>query len=261
MTFFTVSEDDDRDVERRGHSYLTRKDFLIFALITIVVIVFAYLFVIRRAKEDRDFSVSKANLADMSQAMGLYAGANNDGLPPVYLPGAADANGRPFTWANQIFGYTSRLEIFSTDATPDGGRTPLTHFSESGEASDVMLSYGMTAAADTARRYEIRDDSVLLAETIGGGVAGSYNPMPLGGADGFMIGYDNSNGFPNGSTRYVTRLGFVGEGDAPLGLRPIHAKGGLGVRADGSIVVFGSASEAFPVAKQGKNPAGQWVPY
>jgi len=262
VTFCTVSEDDDsRDVERRGKSYLTRKDFLIFAFIVLVVVVLAYVFVFRSWKADRDFSVSKSNLAEMSQALALYAGANNDGLPPVYLPELADKDGRQFTWANQIFGYISRNEVFGNDSTPEGGETPLSHYSSSGEIEVVSLSYGMLAAADTARRYEMRDETIVLAETVGNGVAGSYNPLPIGGRDGFMVGYDNSNGYPNASTRYVTRLGFIGEGNAPLSLRPIHPKGALGIRADGGIVVFTSASEAFRVSKQGKNPSGRWAPF
>ena len=127
--------------------------------------------------------------------------------------------------------------------------------------TDVALSYGMLTSADTGRLYEIRDQTVILAETIGGGVLGSYNPEPLGGPDGFVIGYDNTNGYPDENTGFVTRLAFIGSGSSPLGLTPIHAQGVNGIRADGSIVTFESASEAFPVAKSGKNPSGHWVPY
>jgi hypothetical protein len=260
ITHTVSGDEEDRDVERRGTSYLNRRDFVILVAIVVIVVILAYVFIFRRWKDDRDFAVSKSNLAEMSQALALYAGANNDGLPPVYLAGVSD-EGRPFTWANQIFGYIGRPEVFGSDATPEGGATLLTRFSPSGEASVVSLSYGMLSSADTARRYEIRDETVILAESVGNGAEGSYNPLPLGGPDGFMIGYDNSNGYPTSATRYVTRLGFIGEGDAPLALRPLHGKGTLGIRADGSVVVFKSASDAFRVSKQGKNPSGRWVPF
>jgi hypothetical protein len=130
-----------------------------------------------------------------------------------------------------------------------------------GQQTDVELSYGMLSAADTARRYEIRDETILLAETIGGGVAGSYNPLPLGGEDGFMIGYDNSNRFADTETQFVTRLAFFGPGSAPLGLKAVHPKGVLGIRADGGIAILKSAAEAFKVSKSGKNPSGHWIPY
>jgi hypothetical protein len=261
VIFFAVSNDDDRDIERRGQHYVTRKDMLIFGGIAVVVIVLAYLFVIVPWKKDRDFKASQSNLRALSRAIGLYAEANNDGLPPVYLPGAKDSKGRPVTWANQIFGYTARLEIYENSRNPDEGNTVLTHRSPAGETTVVSLSYGMLAATDTARMYEIRDETILLAETIGSGVDGSYNPLPLGGPDGFMIGYDNSNAFPDGDTQFVTRLAYTSPGESPLGLTSVHEKGTLGIRADGSISIFPSAAAAFPVRKTGRKPTGPWAPY
>lgn len=259
--FFTVSDDDDRDVERRGHSYVTRRDFTIMLGIGVVLIVLAYIFIIGPWKDNADFKKSQSNLQALARGLGLYAESNNDGLPPVYLIGAEDSNGRPITWANQIFDYIGRAEVFNNVANPEEGNTVLTKLATDGTKTDIGLSYGMLSAVDTARRYEIRDETVILAETIGSGVSGSYNPLPLGGADGFMIGYDNSNAMPDGDTKHVTRLAFTEVGASPLGLTPVHPKGVVGIRADGSVVIFSTASEAFPVAKSGRNPSGQWVPY
>ncbi|MDQ2986133.1 MAG: hypothetical protein M3R13_05360 [Armatimonadota bacterium] len=261
MIFHTVSDDDDRDIERRGQSYATRRDVLIFGGIAAVLVVLAYVFLFRPWKANRDFVVSQSNLQSMSRALGLYAEANNDGLPPAYLPGVKDTFERPSTWANQLFPYTARVEIYNNATAPEEGNTTLTHLGVGGETTDVELSYGMLAAADTARRYEIRDATILLAETIGSGVDGSFNPMPLGGKDGFLIGYDNSNSFPNAGTKFATRLAFTGDGDSPLESTPIHPKGTLGIRADGGIAIFETAAQAFPVRVQGQNPSGQWVPY
>ncbi|MEO7454506.1 MAG: hypothetical protein ABIV13_07060 [Fimbriimonadales bacterium] len=226
-----------------------------------VVLVLAYFFLIGPALKHANFVRSKANLKAMARGLGLYAEANNDGFPPVYFPGAKDANGRPITWANQIFDYVGRMEVFENAANPEGGNTMLTRTDTQGNREDVALSYGMLSSADTARRYEMRDDAILLAETIGSGVCGSFNPLPLGGTDGFTIGYDNSNVFPDAQTNYVTRLAFLGEGPSPLGLMSVHPLGINAIRADGSLVTFSSAGEAFSVSKSGGKPSGQWVPY
>jgi hypothetical protein len=85
--------------------------------------------------------------------------------------------------------------------------------------------------------------------------------MPLGGQDGFMIGYDNSNLFPDAETEFVTRLAFVGPGSSPQGLTSVHSQGVNAIRADGSLVTFKTAGEAFPVNKSGGKLSGQWVPY
>jgi hypothetical protein len=261
LIFLTVSDDDDRDIDRRGHSYVTRRDLLLFLSIGVVVIGLAYIFWFRPWKANRDYVVSQSNLQEIARAIGLYAEANNDGLPPVLQPSVQDSKGRSITWANQVFEYISRPEVFNNAANPEEGNTPATKVTTTGEQIDVSLSYGMLSSADTARRYEIRDETILIAETIGSGVSGSYNPTPLGGADGFLIGYDNSNGMPDPNSKFVTRLAFVAPGVSPLGLTPIHPKGALGIRADGGIAIFESASEAFKVSRVGKNPSGHWVPY
>jgi hypothetical protein len=259
--FSAVSDDDDRDVERRGAHYVTPRFMLTVVGIVVVVLVLAYLFVIGPAIENGNFVKSQSRIKAIAQGMNLYAEANNDGLPPVYLIGEKDANGRPVTWANQVFDYVGRMEVFNSPALPGEGNTMLTRTLANGTREDVELSYGMLSAADTARRYEIHDDTIILAETIGMGVDGSYNPLPLGGADGFMIGYDNSNGMPNAESGFVTRLAFTSPGASPLGLTPIHSKGVVGIRADGSLVILSSAAEAFPVSKSAGAPSGQWAPY
>jgi hypothetical protein len=261
VIFHSVSGDEDRDVERRGPTYITPKFMALSFGIVVIAIVLTYFFVIGPARDHANFVRSKSNLKAMAVGLGLYAAANNDGLPPVYLPGVKDANGRPLTWANQIFDYVGRMEVFANGANPDDGNTMLTRTQTDGNRVDVSLSYGMLSSADTARRYEIQDGAILLVESIGSGAMGSYNPMPLGGQDGFMIGYDNSNLFPDAETEFVTRLAFVGPGSSPQGLTSVHSQGVNAIRADGSLVTFKTAGEAFPVNKSGGKLSGQWVPY
>ena len=262
MIFFSaVSDDDDRDVERRGAHYVTRKFVVTAVGVGAVVLILVYIFVIGPAVENGNWVKAQARIKALAKGLSVYAEANNDGLPPVYLRNTQDINGRPITWANQIFDYVGRMEFFNSPAIPGEGNTILTRTMSDGERLDVALSFGMLASADTARLYEIHDDAILLAETIGAGVSGSYNPMPLGGRDGFMIGYDNSNFMPDAATEFVTRLAFVGEGYSPLGLKAVREKGIVGIRADGSLAIFRTASEAFPVSKTAGAPSGQWTPY
>ena len=262
MIFFaTVSDDDDRDVERRGANYVTSRFIVSAVVIGGIILTLAYFFILGPRIRYTQYVTSQANLFKMAKGLNAYAEANNDGLPPVYLLGAKDANGRPITWANQIFDYVGTIEAFNNAANPEEGNTMLGRLLPDGTREDVGLSYGMLAGADTARLYEIQDGTVLLAETIGSGAAGSYNPMPLGGEDGFMIGYNNSNTVPNAETDFVTRLAFTGTATSPLSLTAIHEQGIVGIRADGSLAKFSSAAEAFPVSKSGRTPSGQWAPY
>ena len=126
MIFFTVSDDDDRDVERRGQSYLNRRDFILLMLVAAVLVTLAYVFFVIPGLKRRHFAVSKSNLEKIHKGLTMYAEANNGGLPPVRQLGTVDAKGRPSTWANQLFDYTGRLDIYTNRANPSEGNTMLT---------------------------------------------------------------------------------------------------------------------------------------
>jgi hypothetical protein len=264
VIFGALGEDEDRDVERRVRTYVTRKEFLIWIAIGAAVLVAAYFLLYIPWKGNRDFVVSQTNLQAIGKALGIYMAANDDGLPAVYLPGAKDADGHPVTWANQLFGYSEHMDVFHNASNPSAGDTLLGYTDASGERSVVALSYGMLSAASALRKSEIRDETIIFAETIGRGAMGSFDPIPLDGADGFAIGYDDSNDQPTGSSRYATRLAFVSDKDKPdpADLLPLHGeRGAVGLRMDGGVSIFPSALPAIKINRRGNLPAGQWVPY
>lgn len=264
MIFCVFDEDArERDSERALRHYVTRKEFLIWLGMGAVALVMAYFIFYRPWKANRDFVVSQTNLQAIGMAIGLYGAANNEGLPAVVLPGAQDAQGLPITWANQLFDYAHRTVIFSNSANPPDGDTLLSQTAKDGGREAIALSYGMICAASAARRYEVEDATILLAETIGGGVMNSYNPIPLGRRDGYVIGYDNSNVAADQTTRYVTRVAFLSDSKSDVSrLKPLHgAQGTIGLRANGSIAILKSALPALKVAKRGNVPTGQWVPF
>jgi len=262
---FCALDDDarERDPERALRHYVTRKEFMIWIAAGFVALLAAYFIFYRPWKGNRDFVVSQTNLQAIGKAVGLYISANNEGLPAVVLPGARDAQGLPITWANQLFDYAQRTAIFSNSANPSDGDTWLSKTSMGGGREAIVLSYGMLCAASAARRYEVEDPTILLAETVGGGAMNSYDPIPLGRRDGYMIGYDNSNVEADRTTRYVTRVAFVSDSETDISrLEPLHgAHGTIGLRADGSIAIFKSAIPALKVEKRGNVPTGQWVPF
>ena len=264
VIFAALGEDEDRDIERRIRTYVTRKEFLIWIAIGAAVLSVAYFLLYIPWKGNRDFVVSQTNLQAIGKAMGIYMAANDDGLPAVYLPGAKDAEGHPVAWANQLFGYSERMDVFHNDSNPAAGDTLLGYTDATGSRSVIALSYGMLSAASALRKSDIRDETIIFAETIGGGAMGSFDPLPLDGPDGFAIGYDDSNDQPTGSSRYATRLAFVSDkaNPDPADLGPLHgARGTVGLRMDGGVSIFQSALPAIRVTRRGNLPAGQWVPY
>lgn len=262
MILYTLGDgpDEERDTDRRKSPYASARDIRFMLLVLAAILLLGYFFWFRGWKARRDFVVSKDHLREIFQALGAYAADNADGLPAAYAVGIQDALGNPVTWANQLFDYTARMSTFSNPTCPPEGDTPLTRYDKDGKLETVRLSYGLLSAAAGLRRYQIRDDTLILSESISSGVMNSYDPLPLKGRDGFLIGYDNSNGFPDDETRFVTRVAFTGGNSPDDAMRSIHPSyGTVALRADGSIAILAASSE-MRVGKRGKVPFGPWVP-
>jgi hypothetical protein len=252
-----VSGDDDRDTDRRHGAYVSGKEIRKWTLIAAGALLVGYYVAYRPLRENADWVNAKNNLLDIGGALGLYIAANNDGLPPVTIQGMKGANGEPVTWANTLLEYMRHKDAFRNPANPKAGNTPMTYVAPNGGSEGLELSYGLLSSVDTARKYEIRDATILVAPTIGQGLFGSYDPLPLGGPDGYSIGYDNSNTSPNGQSFRVTRLAYTGQGDAKIS---VHGERGLAcLRADGSVTYLHAYEEASRV-KQGNVAASPWVP-
>jgi hypothetical protein len=255
VILFAFDADEDRDVERRrGTAYVTRKQVLRWVAMIAVALAIGYFTLYRTLKENRDFVVSKNHLQALYRSLFLYANDNSEGLPAAYLPGVTDADGNPVTWANQLFQYTKEFDVFTNPSSASQGNTRLSRVDADGKRWAVELSYGLLSSTSAIRKYEVKDDTRILGETIGVGAFGSFNPSPLGIADGFMIGYDDSNSEPTADTKRVTRLAFLNDE------QPIHRGHGVAcLRANGGIEVL-TAVEATRVDKRGKVPFGPWVP-
>jgi hypothetical protein len=100
---------------------------------------------------------------------------------------------------------------------------------------------------------------ILLAETVRNGVLGTLDPLPLqvpvdpanpsAGMrtiqdDGFVIGFDNDQNYPNGATKFATRLAFPdsksGELNADTPTR--HPDGIHFLTVDGGLLTRGAAT-------------------
>ena len=267
MILLTLGEEpeEDRDVERRrGTAYVTRKGVLRTVSLVAIAMLLGYFTVFRGCKERRDFVVSKDNLSLIHQALYLYAADNGDGLPAAQLPGVKDAAGYPITWANQLFNYEKDKGAFKNPSSPDEADTLLSNIDANGIRQKVSLSYGLLCSTSALKKYEIRDDTRIVCESLSSGVLGSYDPLPLGGRDGFLVGYNNANSASglNLKSEYATRIAFKSNsGKFKIGdMAPIHPRlGVVALRGDGGIDIL-SSFEELKVGRRGNVPFGPWVP-
>lgn len=260
IPFQTLGPDDERDTARRKSAYVSGKEVRTWIIIFALIIALSYFFWFRSWKANRDFVVAKNHLGEIHQALGVYMAENNEGLPAVFLPGVQDIYGRPVTWANQLFQLTPHLDIFTSPSIPPEGDTLLTYTDPNGGRETIRLSYGLLTAAGTLRRYEVRDETYIIAESISNGVLDSLNPLPLGVRDGFAIGYNDSNTHPTPSSEYVTRVAFIGaeKGAGLSSLEPIHDRGVPVLQMDGHIQIIGAGK--LKLTRRGNLPTGNWVP-
>lgn len=265
MIFFAShpDRDEDRDVERRSSQYVPmRSAFLILGLL-ILATALILLLIMPGCLAQKRYYVTKTNLKAISSAFQSYASSNDDGLPPAFegtLNRIATSNGKPVTWASRIVEYIDP-SVLKNERNEADWNTIINH-PLTGEP--LSLSYGANASILTAplKTYDIRNgsDLILAAETIGGGRANSFNPMPLDvpeQRDGFLIGFDNTNREPDRMSKRVTRLAFWSDTPiaAPEGLQPLH-----GPRGVASITLEGRLVPLFAQDQMLDSARRRWVP-
>lgn len=261
--YFDVPEED-RDYPKKS-PYATRKQFYIMLVVALAVVV-AVPFLIRGCKEERDWVVSKENLRVIGSALRLYSEQHDDGLPPIAERSregiVLDRNNYPVIWASQVYGALVNTEALKNPKVSKDWSTIITIPGKSPET--IFLGYGMLTSLDTVRIYEVTNTAevILIAETISGGFGNSLNPLPLGvERDGFAIGYNNSNDYPNEQTEFATRLAFLADekGTAIENMKVLHPdRGTLSLNLDGSLRVLSPIDQK--VGKVGRMPRGIWVP-
>jgi len=201
-----------------GSQYFTKKDakwIILGGVAFIVGMIPVYLYM--REKAYRATCIK--NMNGIMEALTIYSAQHDDRFPPLYNENSkgepdADANGYAYTWVTDVAPYksdrvdftcpTASPEEWAYSASPNGG-------------APIPSSFGFYApyASYSTQLIDHPETVVILAETSNGGTNDTYDPMPFSSTkyDGFVIGWDNGNDFPDEQTHTVTRLAFPGSKD------------------------------------------------
>jgi hypothetical protein len=196
----------------RGSQYVSRKDFKVIAIGLFFLALLAwpiYNYMLAQVQ----MSQCGKNFTKMSLALQNYLSDNDDHFPYAYETQgyqSSDAtlrNGYANSWQFQLERYTGTWDVF---------RCPAADPSENARISNGDIvetsSYGMVNAYSGVAASTIAnpDLKVVIAETATNGANGTLDPLPLIGPkdDGFAIGFNNSQDYPDLKTQFATRLAF-----------------------------------------------------
>lgn len=199
--------------DRRSSQYVSRRDVRIVSVV-LVVLAFAawplYVYMLHGVHE----SVCKKHLHRIGSAIGNYVLDFDEHLPFAYETVGYEGmdirpmNGLAHTWHWALKPYMQSTDVFTCPEASDDQNTRVT------DGSKVMpVSYGMLGAYSGVDFNTIPNpgQKFLISETVKNGNAGTYDPYPfpeVGGEDGFIIGFDNDQLYPNKDTKYATRLAY-----------------------------------------------------
>ncbi|MEQ1821234.1 MAG: hypothetical protein ABL949_01870 [Fimbriimonadaceae bacterium] len=198
-------------------SLVTRKDLIKGAVILFVLTIMGCP-IYGKMLEDRNKQLCKRNLGEISQALLLYSSENSDRLPPVYEANADGSarlsDGRAYTWISNVSPYVSNPTVFECPACKEDEFS----LNEGAKGDAIKCGYGMFGALNARPLSDIanQQSEVMISETSNGGSQDSYNPTPIVGFDGFMIGFEKTNFLPDDApasrrdSALVSRLAFRG---------------------------------------------------
>ena len=227
--------------------------------------------VYRHYREDARISMCLRNAKSMFDSALIYATEHDDRLPPSHY---ADDNNMPvlignsaITWATLIADGMNARQSFLCPTAEPGDYSLSANFKNT--KFPIKNAYGFVAGLSTKQKSQIDapDSTVLFAETLNSGARESYNPVPFGPQDGFLIGYDNSNTTPDplvdgqdSRSKFVTRLAFEKSKTGPYGSAsiPRHHRGIHVIFASGR-AGFIKSSEA-QLTRRGTDILGSWSP-
>jgi prepilin-type processing-associated H-X9-DG protein len=210
---------------------------LVFILIVLAILVFAYFYYL----ENRRFLTCQSNLMRINTALQLYMQDTEGKLPPLYVRArdgevALDAAGLPRTWIVVAVPRVNSMDVFRCPSAPDSHHTLVTDPRPIPDAGTIQLTYGMVASMGAVDKETVRlpGSTALMAETIRGGRGSSFDPLPLaGGNDGFIVGFDDSNEgrTPESvrATRLAVRRDDRSKGWVPGNVLARHTRRGLNV--------------------------------
>lgn len=203
-----------------GGQYMTRKDFKLIVLITIVItiaLVPVYLYMREKAFK----ATCVKNINGMMETLILYSTQHDDRFPPLYNENAkgepdADANGIAYTWISDIYPLKSDRIDF---VCPTADQADIAFSANPSGGAPIPSTYGFYApyASYSTVLVDNPDTVVILAETANHGANRTFDPLPFDAKyDGMVIGWNNSNDFgdnKNVKTNSVTRLAFPDTAD------------------------------------------------
>jgi hypothetical protein len=201
---------------RRGSQYISRKDVKIISIVLLVLFIAAWPVYLYMLANVNKASCSK-NMRKIATALSTYRSEYDDHMPYAYETASYSSSdialkgGYAYSWQWLLEPYTDGWKVFSCPAaqpsentiTSDGG-----HFHAS--------SYGMLNGYSSVSYSSIiaPGSRIIIGETARNGAMNTFDPLQLqaGGKplndDGFMIGFDNDQSYPNSRTQFATRLAF-----------------------------------------------------
>jgi prepilin-type processing-associated H-X9-DG protein len=208
--------DPDAPEDRRSSQYVSRRDVRVVGVVLIVLAASAwpiYMFMLRGMHE----SVCKKHLRRIGTAIGNYTVDFDEHLPYAYETLGYDSseirprNGMAYTWHWPLMAYMKEDEVNDVFTCPAAGDEENTKVTDGSKI--VSVSYGMLNAYSGVDFGTVANpgQKFLISETIRNGNLESYDPLPFPGVgvnDGFVIGFDNDQTYPDKETKYATRLAY-----------------------------------------------------
>lgn len=259
--------------QARKSGMISRKDFIVFAVVALMVVLLAYP-IYQRLLDERNKHVCKTSLGDISQGLLLYAEENTGRFPPTHITSDTIApelftkgtEVRVNTWASLIASYVKNKDAFYCP-TAHKDEAVVT---EGNKGETLYTTYGMFAGMSTSAVDKVPNPmgTVLLTETSNQGARDTYDPLPLMGGDGkarpdgFVVGLDSTNFSAEDQMsqiekgKYATRLAFYGTANGIFSDTGAcrHPAGNHFVFADGHIDTLNPTAAEFHFS----SPKNRW---
>lgn len=253
--------------EGGSSQYVSKKDVRVAIAGVILLGVLAYP-IYKLLERNAQRSVCATNMGAISKAILQYAEMHDERFPPIMRTGPNNepdlgTSGHPYTWASDVSELMSPRASFKCPAA-----TPEEITKVEGRESTIDLTYGMYEPYGGYLRTIVPspEQTVLIAETSNLGALGTFDPLPyknLSGAvvpyDGFVVGWNNTNSDPDGSSNMASRLAFPeSSGGKFLKTGPTRHNGGIhALNCSGALLPLLKPSDGIIPIKRGL-PGGMW---
>lgn len=202
--------DPEEDEGRRPSHHISARDIRIIAIVLIVLALGGWPVYMIALRKTQTVLCAK-NLRKIGSALSQYLEDNDGHFPFAYeTMGYGSTDVQPhgkyaLTWQWALNQYTNDPSIFRCPSAENTENTPTS------DGSTVLYSsYGMLNAYSgiSYSSISIPSSKYIVSETTTGGAKKTYDPLPLGLPDGFVIGFNNDQDRPDKETAAATRLAF-----------------------------------------------------